>query len=62
LEEGDGVFKNLDLAADDPETVMGRALVFHASEPKNGGRVACGVIGRRKEAVFEVPCDSCPSD
>ena len=48
----DGRFTNLDLAGDDSESVLGRAIVIHGTD---GSRVACGVIGLRQDAVFDLP-------
>ena len=43
----DGKFKNLQIGQTDKESVLGRAIVIHATtKDKTSIRVACGVIGR----------------
>ena len=43
----DGKFKNLQIGQTDPQSVLGRAIVIHATTAnKTSTRVACGVIGR----------------
>ena len=52
---GDGRFANLDLAADDEESVLGRAIVIHGAGDGAQPKIACGVIGRREDPVFDLP-------
>ena len=55
IEGGDrGRFENLNLGAEQPESVGGRALVILSTDG-NKEIVACGVIGRSSDPVFELP-------